>query len=264
MELSALAIVLLYVLWRMVVDPERSWRREFILLATAALVSEHSCIQWYGFYTYDDDWLLKIGHMPVTVALIWPVVILSAMEVARSNPWASSSQLRTASVVALVVLADASLIEPIAVRAGLWRWTVPGFFGVPIIGVLGWAWFTWLWTATEAIPLLPRILGVFAGLHGGLLAAWWGGLRLLSGPIDPKLCLQFAQVLSVVVTLLVLVRRPALDRSKALMRAPGALYFAGVLVLLVRNAYLAIWAAAIALPWLVALARAPTRSVGSR
>ena len=55
----------------------------------------------------------------------------------------SRSSSRVALLGAAIVLADASLIEPIAVRAGLWRWTEPGLFAVPLVGIVGWAFFAW-------------------------------------------------------------------------------------------------------------------------
>ena len=68
-----------------------------------------------------------------------PVVILSALELAESL-----TKTRTTLLCAAIALADAALIEPVAVRAGLWRWHEPGLFGVPPIGILGWAFFTFV------------------------------------------------------------------------------------------------------------------------
>jgi hypothetical protein len=72
------------------------------------------------------------------IVLIWPVVIDSAAVLAGRllgrairggrRCWRPPSCWPTRRS-----------IEPIAVKAGLWRWTEPGLFDVPPIGILGWS-----------------------------------------------------------------------------------------------------------------------------
>ena len=58
----------------------------------------------------------------------------------QEHAWGIVISTDTAFLVgALIVLADASLIEPVAVASNLWAWTEPGLFAVPPIGILGWA-----------------------------------------------------------------------------------------------------------------------------
>jgi hypothetical protein len=136
---AALTIVLVYVALQ--------WRREgapwrfglgLLLVALAGLVVEESVITLYGFYDYNPDWWARIGHLPLLVVLIWPVVIHSAGALAEQLGQ-SQRPLRMATLTGLLVLLDASLIEPVAVHAGLWYWTEPGLFSVPPIGIFGWA-----------------------------------------------------------------------------------------------------------------------------
>ncbi|MDP6946576.1 MAG: carotenoid biosynthesis protein, partial [Myxococcota bacterium] len=154
------------------------------LLSVAAWLGEDSVIRVYGFYEYADVWTLWLDVTPVMIPLIWPVVIHSAWDLAR---WLLGDDHRWVPVLAAgFVFADAAFIEPIAVQAGLWRWTEPGLFAVPPIGILGWALF-----AVLAVGLLQREPGgrvgalaaarVLAlapvGCHLLLLAVWWGALR---------------------------------------------------------------------------------------
>ncbi|MCS6913140.1 MAG: carotenoid biosynthesis protein, partial [Myxococcota bacterium] len=122
--------------------------RRLGLLALASWVGEDSLIRAYGFYHYAAGWALFVDQVPLLIVGIWPVVVDSAWRLA-------GHLVRGPRAVALVggclVLTDAALIEPIAVAAGLWSWSEPGLFGVPPIGMLGWAVF-----AAGAIALLEQ------------------------------------------------------------------------------------------------------------
>ena len=196
-ELLCLLVLGLQVagLLRLADDPRRRvWR--FGVLVVAAWVAEVTCIRAYGFYTYDPSWAVFVDVMPLTVALIWPTVILSARDVVRAL--GVTDRWRPAATAALV-FADAWLIEPVAVRAGLWQWHAPGIFGVPPIGVLGWAFFTGLAVTLiesneragrSALADAAVVVGAPLGTHALLLLAWWGGLRWVSGPMRGELDLD--------------------------------------------------------------------------
>lgn len=76
-------------------------------------------------------------------------MILSSWEVARRL---SQRRWVVALVTAGLVLWDTLVMEPVATAAGLWWWKSGTFFGVPILGLLGWALF-----AVVAIPALERV-----------------------------------------------------------------------------------------------------------
>ena len=115
--------------------------RRVALVALASWVAEDTCLHLYNFYAYHPDWVPYIDRMPLMVALIWPGVVMSSLELAQRLLGPLRRRL-VPLVAGLMVLADASFMEPLAVKAGLWRWFEPGFFGVPPIGVLGWAFFS--------------------------------------------------------------------------------------------------------------------------
>jgi hypothetical protein len=193
LELSCLAIAGLYVAIRARRDasPARFLLR-LGLLSLAAWIGEDTVIRAYGFYAYADVWTLWLDVTPVMIPLIWPVVIHSAWDLACHL---LGERHRLAPLVAAgFVLADAAFIEPIALQAGLWRWTEPGLFAVPPIGILGWALF-----AVLALSLLHRArdasvrpltaVGVLIlaplGCHLLLLALWWGALRWVNASVPP-------------------------------------------------------------------------------
>lgn len=151
---------------------------DYAALAAAAWVGEDSCIALYRFYAYAPEWHLRLHHVPVLVPLIWPLVILSARDVVSALWRSPASGLARPLAVAALVLFDASLVEVVAVRAGLWSWTEPGHLGVPLIGMLGWAFFAC--GADVALsknrPLLAIVLSPLTA-HALILLTWWGLFR---------------------------------------------------------------------------------------
>ena len=193
------------------VQPRRYLRRA-ALLALASFVAEDTCIRLYAFYAYNDQaWSVFVDRMPLLVMLIWPGVILSSWELAKLLMGHQPSARRWVPLVGgLLVLADASFIEAIAVRAGLWRWFEPGFFGVPPIGVLGWAFFAGLSMALfdrndrhhrGAAADAGVLLIVPAATHVMLLVSWWSLARWISVPIPDWLMVTVVWCISVPLTL---------------------------------------------------------------
>ena len=66
--------------------------RTFGLLAVAGWVGEATCIHGYGFYAYSPGWRLWLDVVPLCVVVVWPVVILSALELASSLLSSSSDE----------------------------------------------------------------------------------------------------------------------------------------------------------------------------
>ena len=245
LELSCLLILGLHLAVGCLRSRERlRYLRRIALLAVASFVAEDTCIRLYAFYAYDTEvWSLFVDRMPLMVALIWPGVILSSWELARLLVGRHRSARRLVPLVgAGLVLADASFIEAIAVRAGLWRWFAPGFFGVPPVGVLGWAFFAAVCMALFAendrrgrgpgadlavLVLVPLVT------HLMLPTTWWGAARWLSAPIDDWLMVCLVWAVSVPLTLYS-VRSRVRDRiplGSYLTRLPAAGFFFVLLAL---------------------------------
>lgn len=132
LELVCAAIVALYVVVRARRDPEpKRFLSRLFFVAVAGWTGEDSIIHAYDFYGYSREWTVLLDELPLMVLVIWPVVISSAWDLARRLAGDST---KAVLLGAAIVLFDASLIEPAAVRAGLWAWNEPGLFHVPHAG----------------------------------------------------------------------------------------------------------------------------------
>ncbi len=254
-ELSCVAIVGLYLGVRVPRDAAPgAFLTRFALLMASSWAAEDLVIHAYGFYAYSPAWVPTIDRVPLLVAAIWPVVIQSAWDLARHLTQRPG---RVPLVAAAIVLADASLIEPVAVHAGLWWWTEPGLFSVPPVGILGWAIFTYIAVAVFTRPRLPGwsllVLGP-ALVHPALLAAWWGALRWVSGTIPPWPAVALAWALSLPLAAAAWRTRSGahLPLRELLLRVPAAAFFFALLAAYPQGAgALTAYALAFAPPYLV-------------
>ena len=111
---------------------------ELLALAIYGYALEAVAIHLFGSHTYGTAWLVAPRGVPVAVALVWSALISSAMALAARTGWARSAP--RAAAAALVAVSLDLLVEPVAVRSGLWRWTPPGpWLDVPIGNFVGWA-----------------------------------------------------------------------------------------------------------------------------
>jgi hypothetical protein len=242
MEFFCAAIVAFYVVTQQRRDP--GFWRVFLAIALGGFVGEDSMIRAYGFYFYAPRWHAFLDQVPLAIVLIWPVVIHSAWQLARQL---TTARAMIALFAALIVLFDAALIEPVAVQAGLWWWTSPGFFAVPIIGVLGWAVFAGFAVFARTWWQIPLVAPICT--HVVLLALWWAALRWVSQPIAPLAAIATAWVASLACVILIVRRRVHVARETIWARAPGALFFFALLVVhgIARDAaWLPLWPYALA------------------
>ncbi len=272
LELAALLIVLLFVVVRARFGREpRRFLLRLGLLVVASWIVEDSCIHAYGFYYYSPRWTIFVDRVPLAILLIWPIVIHSAWELTRNL----LADVRRAAlwiplVGALFVLADASVMEPIAVASKLWWWTQPGLWAVPPIGILGWAFHAGLCmavlerneraqataSADAAVLLLAPL-----GSHALLLLSWWGLFRWINTTLPPWPFVVVAWLLALSFTSWS-VRRKARERIPPLdmwTRVPAALFFFVLLGLRCRHMLdLLAYALAFVAPY-VSLTRWPER-----
>ncbi len=147
-----------------------------------------------------------------------------------------------------VVLFDACLVEPIATHAGLWSWNLPGFFGVPPIGPVGWACY-----AAAACFLLDRaprftVLGAPLLAHAGILAAWWGALRWVQADVPPQIAAALSALVCTSLALLA-IRARRLPWRESIPRAAAAALFA-LLLAATPDRVLLYYAIPFIFPWL--------------
>lgn len=238
LQIACFAIVCAFLFFRARLEAEPlALLRRLFLLSLAAWAGEDTCIRLYGFYEYSQSWWLFLDRVPLLIVLIWPIVIQSARDLGTCL-WAGRdrpSARRVALTVFGLVLADASLIEPISVESGLWRWTEPGIFAVPPIGILGWAYF-----AAIAVFLLERaawrhkpweeaflLLAAPLGAHVLLCATWWGALRWVNVPLPSWAAPILAWMVSLGLTAQALSLRTRQRVPPILLwvRMPAALFF---------------------------------------
>jgi hypothetical protein len=267
-EAACAAIVALYVAVRLGAPGARTTPlvARLSCLACAAWLGEDSVIRAYGFYGYAAGWSVFLDRVPLLIVVIWPVVIDSAHSLARCFVKGPG---RVALAGGLIVLADASLIEPIAVRAGLWSWSsqnARSVFDVPVIGILGWAYF-----AAAAIFALETVHArgaaapegdlivvpvAPAAAHVVLVATWWALFRWLPEGLLVWTIPVAAWALTVPVTLAAWRMRADVPVRAVLARAPGAAFFFALLATAARGRPdLVVYALAFAPPYLALLGR---------
>jgi uncharacterized membrane protein len=130
-------------------------RQRLIELLSAVpfgLLLEQGDIKIFGSYAYSQEFFLKLGSVPVAIALAWAMIITSSMFM--SDRLGISPRLAPFADAVFAIGLDLSL-DAIAIRQGLWHWNIPlnaGFFGVPAGNYYGWlfvafgfsAWTRWV------------------------------------------------------------------------------------------------------------------------
>jgi len=181
-QIACIAVLAFGYGW-LLVTADRSKRRalviEIFVIALSAWAAEETSILRYRFYGYPDAWWLKLDEMPLLVAFIWPMVILSSRSLVDVL-FPGLGPAKKALAVGVAVVIDASLVETIAVASGLWSWVEGGYLGAPLIGLVGWGAFAAAMTWSLAHPKVPLWLSpltALAGTHLILVVTWWAFFR---------------------------------------------------------------------------------------
>jgi len=264
-EVACIVVVLLTLV---IMARRRPWRdllTDYGALAVAAWMGEESCVRFYEYYHYATHWHVLIDRVPILVPLIWPLVILSARDVAASV-WPTITTLRPLVVFAVVAF-DASLVEVIAVRAGFWSWADQGHLGVPIIGILGWGYFAmgadfalsgklFSNTASRTERFFSTLIVAPLVTHALIQLTWWGFFRWAQrAPLGDASLWGIAAVSACVLMMVLLARRRGggILMSIALPRMVAAsLFFALLVSTAPTEIPLWIHTIAIAVPYLAA------------
>ncbi len=237
-EVACVAIIVLTLVWMARREPIGELVSNYVALAVAGWLSEESCMWLYRFYGYADVWSVYAHRMPLLVPLIWPLVILSGRAFVQAlwpgNRWWSHA------LLGVVVAFDASLVEVVAVRAGLWSWSEPGHLGVPLIGMLGWGYFAV--GASVALSFSKRwrpvaiLVLAMAATHALILVSWWGLFRwFLRGDLGQASTFGVLVIGAIITVFVVRARRQNRSVSMA-VAGPRMLAATLFLVLLVLSA----------------------------
>ena len=266
LELTAVSIIIISVACRPLEQPEK---RQFLirvaLVSAAGWITEESCILLYGFYAYNPKWSLFLADLPLLVIVVWPLVVISAWELASQilHPGHRLVPLAAGGIV----LTDALFVETVSVQSGLWSWNEPGIFNVPPIGVFGWACFAFLFilifeegkrrNVTKWYYLRALLFPVI-GTHAMLLSIWWGIFRWINIPVDPKIATGSAWAVSLFLIYAILKHRTGthVEKNILLLRLPAAIFFFTLLALNAReSALLVVFGIAFAAPYLTLMAQ---------
>lgn len=110
---------------------------EFLALVAYGYALEVVAMAVFSSHVYAASWRVAPGGVPLAVAVVWAAVIPAAIAVAARLGYESPA--RNAVAAALLATSLDLLIEPVAVRAGLWQWTPAGpWLAVPIGNFVGW------------------------------------------------------------------------------------------------------------------------------
>ena len=111
---------------------------ELLALCGYGFALEWVAMAVFASHRYGAGWTLAPAGVPIAIAAVWAAVITSAMALAvRAG---AVSPLRRALLAATLGIVLDLLMEPVAVRLGLWEWTPPGpWLAVPIGNFVGWA-----------------------------------------------------------------------------------------------------------------------------
>jgi hypothetical protein len=240
--------------------------RTLITTAAIAWVAEQTLLRAHGYHFYSAGWWIVLGAVPLVLPLWWALAITTAVEVTRE----ASNPRRAAALAALLVLADAALVQPWLVTVGGCRWNGDGPFGVAAVGLLGPA-----ILAYAVAPILRHAarrswqsltvdgFSAVGTVHLGVLATWHLGLKFTETQWPPAALVVTGVAIAGLATTILLTRpgpaRRVFATTRSLWLGPvfGGLAGAGASVAQW------VWSAALSLPSLSARTRAGSSESGN-
>ena len=234
-QISALAISIVYIFYWFFRDRKfEDFIVRYFTIAVASWICEETSIRVYHFYQYSQNWIFFLGHVPILVIVIWPLVIHSGWELASGL--LQDKRTYIPLVVGCIVGIDASLIETISVKAGLWSWNGAGPFGVPLIGIFGWAYFAFFSAlalerrkegAGTVLKSLYVLVTCVAGTHAMIVATWWLFFRWNFVSLNSVFLTALAWIISMMLIYSIHRRRLGIhmDKRVLMMRVPPVLFF---------------------------------------
>ncbi len=139
---------------------------ELLSAVPYGLLLEQGDITIFGSYAYSQLFFIKLGAVPVAIALAWALIITSCMYI--SDALGIPARVAPVTDATLAIILDLSF-DAIAIRQGLWHWNIPldaGYFGVPAGNFFAWlfvafsfsAWTRLVrhWLASHVVGPTPR------------------------------------------------------------------------------------------------------------
>jgi len=111
---------------------------ELLSAVAYGLMLEQGDIAIFGSYAYSQLFFVKLGAVPVAIAIAWALIITSCMYI--SDALGIPARVAPVTDATLAIILDLSF-DAIAIRQGLWHWNIPlnaGYFGVPAGNFYAW------------------------------------------------------------------------------------------------------------------------------
>lgn len=140
---------------------------ELFTAVAFGLLLEEGDILIFRTYRYDPHWF-AFDLVPPAIAMTWALIITSAMNL--SDAMGIDDRIAPLADALWAILLDLSL-DAVAIRLGMWRWTIPldaGWFGVPYGNF-----YAWLWVAAS-FSFFTRGVRRRVATHGARQALWQG------------------------------------------------------------------------------------------
>lgn len=113
---------------------------EFLMIFFYGLILEELDMQFFKSYQYGTGFGMMLGRVPVSIALLWAVIVFGAMAISDATGLPETAKPFFDALLAVWI--DLSL-DAIAIRTGFWSWVIPlnqGWFGVPAGNLYAWMW----------------------------------------------------------------------------------------------------------------------------
>ena len=140
------AVVLFLLGARQTLKKGRASFLEFLMIFFYGLILEELDMRFFKSYHYGNGFKMMLGRVPVSIALLWAVIVSGAMAV--SDAAGLPEAVKPFFDALLAVWMDLSL-DAIAIRTGFWSWVIPldqGWFGVPAGNLYAWMWVAFLYS----------------------------------------------------------------------------------------------------------------------
>lgn len=124
---------------------------EYVMIFFYGLILEELDMRIFKTYHYSTDFIFTIWKAPLSIALLWAVILGGAMAI--SDKLGLPTAARPFLDAILAVWIDLSL-DAIAIRMKYWTWIIPlneGWFGVPAGNLYAWMWVAFSYSALARV-----------------------------------------------------------------------------------------------------------------
>ncbi len=113
---------------------------EFLMIFFYGFMLEVLDMYFFKSYHYSPDFLVQLAGVPVSIAMLWAVIVAGAMAISDASGLPETVRPFADALLALWI--DLAL-DAVAIRMKYWTWVIPlheGWFGVPSGNLYAWMW----------------------------------------------------------------------------------------------------------------------------